>query len=208
MMVEENRQTTMEREKIGSNSGETIIIPFSEIPSWVKEEWVSLHGKTRPKVRVYRTTVAEIPVPVFDYAVRDIIAYKNGRTMRTYIPSYRSLLAATPEQKTLYFGGAVRLESDEAIAVMDYWEDRYQNIDLYVHPEAYEPPKVIGPALTERQRKILATIRAYTSAYRRDVFETYGVTKEELDELRKLGLIDKRSAITMIGRNMVGKESF
>jgi len=55
--------------------------------------------------------------------------------------------------------------------------------------------------------KILATIRAYTSKYRKEVFETHGVTQAELDELQKLGLIDRRGAITVIGRNVVGRES-
>jgi len=187
--------------------GDVIEIPFKDAPAWVQEAWKQLHPGSIPRVKVYRTTVARIDPPFFEYAVRDIIAHKAGRTMSKYVPSYESLLAATPEEKALYFGGAVKLGPDEMIAVMDYWGDRFKSIDLYVHPAAYEPPKLIAPSLTDRQMKILGTIRAYTSAYRKEVFEANRVTQMELDELQRLGLIDRRGAITVLGRNVVGRES-
>jgi hypothetical protein len=186
--------------------GDVVEVPFKDAPAWVQQEWRRLHPGSIPRVRVYRTTVARIGPPVFEYAVRDIAAHKAGRTMSRYVPSYESLLAATPEEKALYFGGAVKLGPDEAIAVMDYWGDRFKSIDLYVHPAAYEPPRLMAPSLTDRQMKILATIRAYTSAYRKEVFQANRVAQAELDELQRMGLIDRRGAITVMGRNVVGRE--
>ena len=185
--------------------GEVIEIPFRDAPQWVQDEWRALHGKSIPRVRVYRTTVARIAPPVFEYASRDIVAHSKGRTMRRYVPSYESLLASTPEEKSLYFGGAVPLGPDDAIAVMDYWGDRFKMIDLYVHPAAFEPPHLVAPKLTDQQLRILATIRAYTPRYRKEVFERQGVTDQELEELRAMGLLDRRNAITVMGRNVVGK---
>jgi len=185
---------------------EPIIIPLRDAPEWVRSEWGRLHGRTKPEVRVHRTEVAEIHPPVFEYAVRDIVAHKGGETMRRYVPSYDTLLAVTPAQRALHFGGAARLGPDEAIAVMDYWGPRYQKIDLYIHPLAFEPPRLIAPELTERQMKILATTRAYIGSYRKEVFRVHRVTPTELDELRRYGLIDKRGAITTMGRNIVGRE--
>lgn len=185
---------------------EPILIPLRDAPEWVRTEWGRLHGRTRPEVQVHRTEVATIHPPTFEYAVRDIVAHKGGRTMRRYVPSYDTLLAVTPEQRALYFGGAVKLGPDDAIAVMDFWGPRYQMIDLYIHPLAYEPPRLIAPELTERQMKILATIRGYIGPYRKEVLRVHKVTTKELDELRRYGLIDARGAITTMGRNIVSKE--
>lgn len=190
----------------GKSRVETIIIPFRDAPSWVKTEWERLHGATKPEVTVHRTEVAEIYTQTFEYAVRDIVAYKAGHVMSEYVPAYESLLAVTARERSLYFGGAVKLKPDEAIAVMDYWGPRYQHIDLYIHPEAYELPRVLAPVLTDRQRKILASIRGYTSAYRREIFQRHEVTQVELDELQRMGLIDRRAAITTMGRNVIGDE--
>jgi uncharacterized membrane protein (UPF0127 family) len=186
--------------------GDVVEVPFKGAPAWVQQEWKRLHPGSVPRVRVYRTIVARIGAPVFEYAVRDIVAHKAGRTMSRYVPSYESLLAATPEEKALYFGGAVKLGPDEAVAVMNYWGDRFKSIDLYVHPAAYEPPQLVAPTLTDRQMRILATIRAYTSKYRKGVFQANRVTQAELDELQRMGLIDRRGAITVMGRNVVGRE--
>jgi uncharacterized membrane protein (UPF0127 family) len=185
---------------------EAIEIPFKDAPSWVQEEWKKLHPGSVPHVHVHRTNIARIDSPVFDYAVRDVVASKAGRTMTKYVPAYDSLLASSTEEKALYFGGSVKLNPDEAIAVMDFWGDRFKNIDLYIHPAAYEPPKLVAPSLTDRQMKILATIRAYTSTYRKEVFGANKVTTDEVEELQRLGLIDRRGAITVMGRNVVGNE--
>ncbi len=185
---------------------ESIEVPFKDAPSWVQEEWKKLHSGSIPRVHVHRVTVARIDVPVFEYAVRDIAANKAGRTVSRYVPAYDALLTSSSEEKALYFGGAIRLGPDEAIAVMDFWGDRFKSIDLYVNPAAYEPPKLVAPSLTSRQMKILATIRSYTSAYRREVFELNKVNQAELDELQRLGLIDRRGALTVTGRNVVGRE--
>ncbi|MEK7848452.1 MAG: hypothetical protein AAB270_05970 [Chloroflexota bacterium] len=189
---------TMERDEV-------IEVPFKESPAWVREEWQRLHPGSIPRVRVYRTTVARIHSPVFEYAVRDIVAHKAGKTMARYVPPYESLLAATPEERALYFGGAVKLGPDEAIAVMDFWGDRFKSIDLYVHPVAYEPPRLLAPSLTERQMRLLATIRSYIPSYRREVFQAHRVSQAELDELQRMGLIDRRGAITVMGRNAAGR---
>lgn len=58
--------------------------------------------------------------------------------------------------------------------------------------------------LTERQMKILATVRAYKSDYRKDVFRRNRVTVDEMQELNRLGLIDARGAITRSGKLVVG----
>lgn len=181
-----------------------IKIPFREAPDWVRDEWNRLHPGSRPQVSVYRTEVAKISEPVFDYAVRDIVAHKGNQTLSKYVPSYESLLSSTPEQKALYFGGAVRLAPDEAIAVMDFWGDRFKNIELYVHPSAYEPAKMVAPQLTERQLEILAAFRAYTSSYRGEKFEENKVTPTEIAELQNMGLVTRGNAITTLGRNVVG----
>ena len=187
-------------------TGDVIEIPLKDAPVWVQDAWKRLHQGSVPRVHIYRTNTARIDSPVFEYAVRDIVASKAGKTLSMYVPAYESLLASSPEEKALYFGGAVKLMPDEAIAVMDFWGDRFKSIDLYVHPAAYEPPKLVAPSLTSRQMKILATIRAYTSNYRREVFDTNVVTQSELDELQRLGLVDRRGALTVMGRNVVGRE--
>ncbi len=186
--------------------GDVIEMPFKDAPEWVQDAWKRLHPGSIPRVHVYRTNTARIDSPVFEYAVRDIVASKAGKTMTRYVPAYESLISASPEEKTLYFGGAVKLQPDEAVAVMDFWGGRFKSIDLYVHPAAYEPPKLIAPHLSSRQMKVLATIRAYTPRYRKEVFDTNSVTQGELDELQRLGLIDRRGALTVMGRNVVGRE--
>jgi hypothetical protein len=185
---------------------ESFNVPFKETPHWLQEAWNLIHPRTVPMVEVYRTTVARIDPPGNDYYVRDIVAHKDGRVIAHYVPSYDSLTASTPQDRSLYFGGAVRLGPGDAIATMDFWGDRYKKIDLYVHPEAYEPPKLLGPELTERQKKILASIRSYTSAYRKQLFGEHNVRPEEIGALQVLGLIDRRNAITVMGRNVIGNE--
>lgn len=181
-------------------------VPFRETPDWLQQAWNNLHPRTVPLVEVYRTPVARIDPPGNDFYVRDIVAHKGGRVMSRYVPSYDSLSASTPQDQSLYFGGAVNLAPDEGIAVMDFWGDRYKHIDLYVHPQAYEPPQLLGPDLTDRQKKILAAIRSYTSAYRKELFRQHNVIPEELEALQSLGLIDRRNAITVMGRNVIGNE--
>jgi hypothetical protein len=185
---------------------ETFNVPFRETPDWLQEAWKNLHPRTVPNVEVYRTTVARIDPPGNDFYVRDIVAHKGGRVMSRYVPSYDSLMSSTPQDRSLYFGGAVNLAPDEGIAVMDFWGDRYKHIDLYVHPHAYEPPKLLGPDLTTRQKAILASIRSYTSAYRKELFREHDVVPGELEALQALGLIDRRNAITVMGRNVIGNE--
>ncbi|MCL0088774.1 hypothetical protein M1O54_00165 [Dehalococcoidia bacterium] len=205
-MIEDTSPEPTPEEAHNNPNPEPILIPFAEAPKWVRKEWQWLYGRTRPRVELYRTEVARITPPTFEYAVRNIVAHKKGQIMRRYVPSYDTLLASTREDRTLYFGGGVKLKPGEAIAVMDYWGDRFQGIKLYIHPADYEPPKLIKPDLTERQMKILATISAYKPRYRREVLKAAKVTQDELDELRKMGLIDARGAITITGRNIVGAE--
>ncbi|KKK76533.1 hypothetical protein LCGC14_2862690, partial [marine sediment metagenome] len=154
---------------------------------------------------VYRVLVARISYPYSDYTVRTIVAWDgaSGVAMKSWVPSYDTLISSTAEEKALYFGGAVPLHAGRAIAVMDK-QPTYGRIDLYMFPDDYLPPTTIAPTLTERQTKILATTRTYTSSYRRVMFGRYRVAQQEFDELREMGLLDRRGAITITGRNVVG----
>jgi hypothetical protein len=184
-----------------------IEIPFKDAPQWVQQAWKTGSYGFRtgvPRVYIHSTEEAKIDTPYSDYVVRDIYAKnKAGQVMEKYVPPYDSLISSTLEEQRLYFGGGVHLNQGDAIAVMDTGGG-IKTIDLYVHPLDYQPPELLVPKLTERQMKILASVRSFISLYRREVFEANNVTQRELDELRAMGLIDKRGAITLMGRNVVG----
>jgi len=184
-------------------SEEKIEIPFNAAPEWIRRTWRGLWPGTRPTVLVTRTEVASISFPYSDSVVRNICAYdaSTREVMANYVPGYESLVSAPAEEKALYFGGQVKLSPGRQIAVMDY-EQNHNKIRLYVHPSDYTPPETLSPVLTERQQNILATTRAYVSGFRRNVFEDHGVTQNEIEELRVFGLVDRRGALTILGRNV------
>lgn len=65
--------------------------------------------------------------------------------------------------------------------------------------------------LTDRQRKILATIKAYNSAYRKKILSENKVTEEEIQALIMLGFLAKKGGgigITTNGKNNVAKNPF
>lgn len=163
-------------------------------------------GKRRvPQVRVITGTTATIGRSYDDRLVRRILAYnaRTNKVMSEYVPGYESLLGSTKREQQLYGGGNVQLTPGNAMAVFDLMGN-YAHIDLYVHPSDFQPSKAVAPVLTERQKKILATVRAYTSTYRRETFARNRVVQRELDELQQMGLLDKRGAITIMGRNISG----
>src|SRR5262245_16448192 len=75
-------------------------------------------------------------------------------------------------------------------------------ICLYVRSENLAlllPPA--SPALSVRHGQILATIRAYISSYRKEIWRRQAVTPTELADLRTLGYLDHRGALTLAGKN-------
>jgi|SRR5215475_11359476 len=75
-------------------------------------------------------------------------------------------------------------------------------ICLYVRPENLAPLlPAQSPALSERQGQILASIRSYISSYRRLVWSQHGIKPAELADLRTLGYLDHRGALTLAGKN-------
>ncbi len=187
----------------GQQETREIEIPFSSAPSWLQQAWNDRWPGTRPSVFVVTTEIARIGPPYSDYVVRDIVAYNasTGEIMTAYVPSYDTLISSVPEDQSLYFGGAVGLSQGRSIAVMDQ-EDRYRRIHLYVHPSDYESPMMLAPTLTERQQNILATARAYTPKYMREVLGKHDVTEAELNELRSMGLLKNVGGLTLAGRNV------
>ena len=187
-------------------------MPFNEAPAWVKREWdafISGFGtkKRVPQVRVFTGTAATIGHSYDDRLVRRILAYnaRTGKVQSEYVPGYESLLGSTRKQQELYQGGNVQLAPGNSMAVFDLMHN-FAQISLYMHPADFQPSKAVGPVLSERQRKVLATVRAYTSVYRREVFAKNRVTQRELDELNQMGLINKANAITIMGRNVSGPD--
>jgi hypothetical protein len=150
---------------------------------------------------------ANIGAPYSDAIVRRIVAYNSRRNVAEmrYVPGHESLLGSSREEQRLYVGGTVALTPGNSIAVMDSMPG-LSSITVYMHPADFQPSQALGPVLTERQRKILATVRSYTSTYRRELFERFRVRQNELGELQGMGLLDRRGAITIMGRNVSGRD--
>ena len=187
---------------------EHVEIPFNDAPQWLRDAWLGLYPHDRPHVRVYRTEKAVIGQPWHDYAVRTIIAHnKRGETEAKGVPSYDTLLCSSRSEQKLYCGGEVPLLQDEAVAVFDYMSN-LKTVDLYVNPADFEPPKTIAPSLTERQKHMLAAIRGLISKAKLEEFRQNGVTEEELEQLRQMGLTNKANALTMTGKNVANSIGF
>jgi hypothetical protein len=173
----------------------------------VQEAWNAFEPGKRPKVHVRVGESANIGPPFSDAIVRRIVAYSSRRNVAEmrYVPGYESLLGSSPVEQRLYLGGTVALTPGNSIAVMDSMPG-LSSITVYMHPADFTPSQALGPVLTERQRKILATVRSFTSTYRRELFARFRVRQADLDELREMGLLDRRGAITIMGRNVSGRD--
>ncbi|MDP2665159.1 MAG: hypothetical protein Q8P23_00725 [bacterium] len=185
----------------------TIEIPWNDAPEWLRTAWEQEKVQTtkRPKLIVKTTQVVDIGPPYSDYCVRNIVAHDANRneTQANYVPSYDSILGSSPKEQALYLGGRAKLNPGNAIAVMDQCGNETPRVNLYMHPADFQPPKTLSSPLTDRQKNILNTIRSYIPAYRKGVFAGHGVTDNEFSELQKLGMVDKRRALTLLGRNAV-----
>lgn len=80
-------------------------------------------------------------------------------------------------------------------------------LTFYVHPAdvAQLLPPSNGAELTDQEKLFLAIIRSRKSSYRADEYRRKGFTSAQLETLRaamfERGLIDKRGAITVAGKN-------
>ena len=186
---------------------QNIEVPFNETPSWVQQAWNDFEPRHRPRVHVKVGTSADIGPPFHDGIVRRIVAHssRRGASMVKSVPGYESLISSPEGEQRLYMGGKVEVTPGNSIAVMDFMPG-VASITLYVHPDDFQPSRAIGPTLTERQRKILATVRSFTSTYRRELFDRFRVRQDELEELQKMRLLDRRSAVTIMGRNVSGRD--
>ena len=184
-----------------------IEVPFKETPAWVQEAWNAFEPGKRPRVYVKVGDSANIGSPGHDAIVRRIVAHSSRKNMAEmrYVPGYESLLGSSPTEQRLYMGGKVELRPGDSMAVFDSMPG-IASITLYMHPDDFQPSRAIGPTLTERQRKILATVRSFTSTYRRELFDRFRVRQDELEELQKMRLLDRRSAVTIMGRNVSGRD--
>lgn len=182
-------------------------VPFKETPAWVQEAWNHFEPGKRPRVHVRIGESANIGAPYSDAIVRRIVAYNSRRNLAEmrYVPGYESLMGSSREEQRLYVGGTVKLTPGNSIAVMDSMPG-LSSITLYMHQDDFQRSQALGPVLTERQRKILATVRSFTSTYRRELFARFRVRQADLDELREMGLLDRRGAMTIMGRNISGRD--
>ena len=178
-------------------------VPFKETPNWLQQAWNEFEPGKRPRVHVNTGEVAKIGTPFHEGIVRRIVAHSSarGESRVKSVPGYESLMGSPKGEQRLYFGGEVELTPGNSIAVMDSMPG-LSSISLYMHPDDFQPSAAIDPTLTTRQRKILATVRSFTSTYRRELFDRFRVLPSELDSLREMGFLDRRGAITIMGRNV------
>ena len=148
--------------------GQNVEVPFKDTPAWVQKAWQEFEPGKRPRVHVRTGALARIGAPFHDGIVRRIVAHslRQGASMVKSVPGYESLMGVGAEEQRLYVGGEVELTPGNSIAVMDSMPG-LASITLHMHPDDFQPSQSLAPGLTARQRKILATIRSFTSTYRR-----------------------------------------
>ena len=87
------------------------------------------------------------------------------------------------------------------------WGGYWSRVHVYVNSEDFKELSARvkgllkpGVELSDRQKHILATVRAYKAEYRREVLRRNSVTVEEMEELNRMGLLDARGTLTSRGR--------
>jgi hypothetical protein len=174
-------------------------------------EVLSRSGGHKPVKFIESIVVIKCPAPFNpsaqgDFAYTQSFSY-DGRTLSSGPAfSYDTMLATrvNPYERIVNVPPGIRVW----ITTYDgQWGGFWSRVDVYMNEADFSrmAAQVAEPLkpyveLTDRQKTILATIRAYTSSYRRDVFARNKVTLAEIDELYKKGFVDRRGALTRLGR--------
>ena len=138
----------------------------------------------------------------------------NGGTWSDYAVIWKQ----TVRRISAGSGGKVALNAETLVMEHSYFQGHDTGITVYAHPALFPQLLPAGEerALTTEQKIVLASTRSYKANYAGDSQIRYheaarqtGITLADWErskaECQGLGLLDKRGAITLAGRNAIGQ---
>jgi len=191
-----------------------IAVNIKELPNWAKECIYSYAGNN--KIRPDCTIKVTEKVTVMGDNGEGHYLYSNGKVKSIRSGYSENLISSDPIQQLLGFGANAPLKEGQFyLNVRHYYAggSRYI-VTLYVNPADMSkllPEKI---ELTDNEKIILKCTASYKSSYAniRD-YRLYEARREGFNgdieivraELRRKGLLDKRNAITVKGRNAINR---
>lgn len=169
-------------------------VPVSEMPAWTRQY---IQGRPHCYIRIVAN--AEIPTNGTDWNVRYIyLKTPDGKVQKYTDTGYES---AINDPKGLFFGvkGGPLPKGAEILIINSY----PKMVELLTTEAMIRQGAQIAPPITERHKMILLLYRSIKSAYRQEYLRKMKATVWEIAELKTLGLIDGRNAITLAGRQAI-----
>ena len=182
-------------------------VKLSDMPSWVRAAIREHLGSSRPTCRIIYTSRPDIGPVWHEACCRHLIARRaDGQTVCLDSGYYDSLPNAPSVQQMAYFGGAMSLPPTGALLELLTLPKR---ATLYLHPAAAPATLPDHVILTDPQYRVLEIVGTLVSSYRPEAYREAGIRRAELgtiiEALQEQGLLDRRRAITIRGRNVLAR---
>lgn len=175
-----------------------------DFPEWaqraIRERW---GPRKRPRCSIVATETVHVHASAHAGAGQEYVVWNSKGQVEKIDTDWGTGFVILGQRRLR--GGPVKLLEDWMVLKTEEFSD---GATLYVHPSNLRLLLPAPPELSDLERKALCIIDHFIPAARLEPFAAWGINEETFALLRQKGLVTKRGAITVEGRNAVEDISY